>query len=439
MLGACGLAGCAQTADPNANTAGSVSAPGGTTFPAGSVGASGTSSPSSVGAPGGNSSATNTSSGPNAGQTTPAGSTSSPTNTTSGPTTTTPQTGASQSSSTGGVGSSAGGSGGVDQGAGGTLNLDDAPGDDMTPPASADDDTSIVDPDDTVDDSTPSTDDTNTDDTSADDPSDDGEPGDDVDVFGITKLYPSAPSGAEWSSTHWTGTAPYSIDARTDPNDPTQLSGMRGTGTLQVTGDGQLVFGGSQPRIYIHPTSAGPWQNVEVTVYYQRVTDDETAWGGLVIGARSGVEGHGNEPCDAHTYYARLRHDGRTDFEKELMHTPSATRNSLDPSEVWPPDGQLPRQTWIGFKYVIYNPPGQSTVKLESYRDMTEGADGGTWVLLNEAADAGDWPSQTSCAEHNPIDGQSAMVQFEGGVTFIRNTGVTEARYRWLSVREIAP
>src|SRR5690606_2245411 len=99
MLGACGLAGCAQTADPNANTAGSVSAPGGTTFPAGSVGASGTSSPSSVGAPGGNSSATNTSSGPNAGQTTPAGSTSSPTNTTSGPTTTTPQTGASQSSS----------------------------------------------------------------------------------------------------------------------------------------------------------------------------------------------------------------------------------------------------------------------------------------------------------------------------------------------------
>src|SRR5690606_29234529 len=46
MLGACGLAGCAQTADPNANTAGSVSAPGGTTFPAGSVGASGTSSPS---------------------------------------------------------------------------------------------------------------------------------------------------------------------------------------------------------------------------------------------------------------------------------------------------------------------------------------------------------------------------------------------------------
>jgi hypothetical protein len=27
----------------------------------------------------------------------------------------------------------------------------------------------------------------------------------------------------------------------------------------------------------------------------------------------------------------------------------------------------------------------------------------------------------------------------EGGVTFIRDTGVVEARYKWFTVREIAP
>ena len=34
---------------------------------------------------------------------------------------------------------------------------------------------------------------------------------------------------------------------------------------------------------------------------------------------------------------------------------------------------------------------------------------------------------------------QCALVDVEGGTTFIRNTDVTEAVYKWVSVREIAP
>jgi hypothetical protein len=259
-----------------------------------------------------------------------------------------------------------------------------------------------------------------------------------TDPFGIEQLYPSAPSGAQWTSEHWAGGSAYSIDARADPNDPLGLSGMRGTGTLDVTGDGELVMGGSQPRIYVYPGPSGPWRDVEATVYYLRVTDDGTAWGGLVIGARSGPEGHGTEPCDAHTYYNRLRHDGAIDFEKELMHTPSSTQNRIDPSVVWPPDGNLPYNTWIGLKYVIYN-LASGGVKLESYRDLTEGADGGEWVLMSEYVENGGWFTQTTCPEHDPVNGESDLVWLEGGVTFIRNTGVTEARYKWFSVREIAP
>jgi hypothetical protein len=86
---------------------------------------------------------------------------------------------------------------------------------------------------------------------------------------------------------------------------------------------------------------------------------------------------------------------------------------------------------------VIYNQAANS-VKLEAYRDMTSGADGGSWEKVNEAIDAGGWFVETSCAEHSPEGGESDRVVLDGGTTFIRNTDVGEARYRWLTIREIA-
>jgi hypothetical protein len=257
-----------------------------------------------------------------------------------------------------------------------------------------------------------------------------------VDTFGIRKLYPSAASGAEWTSAHWDDET-YSISARRDPNDPSGLSGMRGDGTLEVD-DGVLSMGGSQPRIYVYPEDGSAWRDLEITVYYQRVTDSDTAYAGLVIGARSGPDGHTDSTaCDAHTYYARVRNDGAFDFEKELEHPASSTQSRVQPATAWPPDGEVPRSTWIGFKYVIYN-VGQ-TVKLEAYRDMTNGASGGDWQLVNETVDDGGWSVETTCAEHSPSNGESDMIQLEGGTAFIRNTEVTEALYRWVSIREIAP
>jgi len=257
-----------------------------------------------------------------------------------------------------------------------------------------------------------------------------------VDVFGITQLYPSAAGDAEWTAEHWDGD-PYSMAFGTDDNDPSGLSGMRGDGTLEVTGDGELVMEGSQPRIYVYPDETRPWQNLEVTVYYQRVTDAGTAYAGLVVGVRSGPDGHNTDTaCDAHTYYARLRHDGDIDFEKELKHPASSTGNSVDAEDVWPPNGILPTGQWIGWKFVIYNLDA-SSVQLESYRDLTEGADGGDWQLMNDLVDDGGWSVETDCAEHSPVGGESDMVVTDGGAVLIRNTDVTEARYRWVTVREI--
>jgi len=259
----------------------------------------------------------------------------------------------------------------------------------------------------------------------------------DVDPFGIRELYPSASPVSEWTSEHWSE-GPYEIDGRTDDHDPLGLSGMRGDGSLEVNADGELVMGGSQPRIYVYPGTGGPWKNVEITVYYRRVEDAATAYAGLVVGVRSGEDGHtDSNACDAHTYYARLRHDGAIDFEKELEHPASSTQSRVNPETVWPPDGELPFDTWIGWKFVIYNLPSGDAVRLEAYRDLTGGEDGGAWVLMNQTVDDGGWSVETECSEHEPSGGESELVIVDGGTTFIRNTDVTEARYKWFSVREI--
>lgn len=260
-----------------------------------------------------------------------------------------------------------------------------------------------------------------------------------VDPFGVVELYPSSAGGGSWTSEHWSAEGPYALTARLDPHDPQQISGFRGDGSLDVEAGGELVMRGAQPRIYVYPGPAGAWQNVEVTVYYRRVSDDGTAYAGLVIGARSGPDGHGELPCDAHTYYSRLRQDGATDFEKELMHAPSATRSRVDAESLWPADGALPFELWIGWKYVLYNLADGEGVKLESYRDLTGGVGGGAWELVNETIDNGGWFTDTTCPEHSPVEGRSDLIVLDGGTILIRNTGTGEARYRWFSVREIAP
>lgn len=258
----------------------------------------------------------------------------------------------------------------------------------------------------------------------------------DVDLFGITKLYPSAREGAEWTSAHYVEA--YEVAFGTDPRDPSGLSGARGTGTLSVQSDGQLVMSGSQPRLYIHSDATRRFQNVEITVYYQRVSDASQAYAGLVVGARSGPDGHTSEgACDARTYYAKLRNDGAFDFEKELKHPASSTKSRVAPELAWPPSGEVPRGTWLGWKFVLYDLEA-GRVKLEAYLDLSGGAGGGEWNLVNETVDEGGWSVATDCTHHSPIDGSSDLVVQEHGSVLIRNTDVSEARYRSISVRAIA-
>lgn len=147
------------------------------------------------------------------------------------------------------------------------------------------------------------------------------------DVFGITMLYPTKPGTSTWNSSHWNNGVPRTLDREPDPYDPTGWSHMRGTGDLTVDGEGGLTMGGRQPRIYLGFGERKFWQNVEVTVYFQRISDDDKRSSGLIIATRAGYLGHTSDaPCTATTYFGRMRNDGDMDFMKELKHSGGGRR-----------------------------------------------------------------------------------------------------------------
>ena len=83
-------------------------------------------------------------------------------------------------------------------------------------------------------------------------------------------------------------------------------------------------------------------------------------------------------------------------------------------------------------KFVVYNIDEDQHVKLELYRDLSEGVNGGDWAKIGETIDKGGWG-----AAH---DGEypSDFILVEGGVVFLRNeVEVSDPRYKLFRIREI--
>ncbi|HPA25254.1 MAG TPA: hypothetical protein PLK76_00600 [bacterium] len=259
----------------------------------------------------------------------------------------------------------------------------------------------------------------------------------------IKRLYPTKKNGRVWSDT-WSNNQERTLTSgKRDPFDKEFV--VRGNGTVFINGQGVAYLEGDAPRMYVFDASKiKKWTNVEVTIYSRRISETEAISSqGIVLGARSEHQDATKEnPCLGATYYGRLLYDGRAVFQKEVIHGGLYSVNK--PGEknmaVWnTEDGTLPRNIWIGVKFIVKNNLDGQSVKLELYRDLTDGYRGGTWEKVAEYIDNGNWAQVDSEVDVASICGYSAdkILSEAGTSVFVRNDKIESTEYKWFSVREI--
>ncbi|MEQ8458028.1 MAG: S-layer homology domain-containing protein [Sandaracinaceae bacterium] len=260
------------------------------------------------------------------------------------------------------------------------------------------------------------------------------------DSFGVRMLYPT--SGRTW-------TADFTRARTLEPGDSVGDLWNRGNGTLRIVGDGTAIASGNTQRHYIGDRSERrQWGSMELTYYARRLDDltrDELLAGpsnaGVTAEVRTG-DGHSSggsaaQRCEGRAYGGSFRFYGHASFAKELQHPNYAPSSAADAAggsvrrNVWP--SGVPRNTWIGFKLVVYDRPGE--VVLELYRDLSGGAGGGTWEQLIRYVDQpGRWgipDTPTLCGM--PTD---RIISEPGPFVIVRNE-TTRVQYRDLTIREI--
>lgn len=227
----------------------------------------------------------------------------------------------------------------------------------------------------------------------------------DVDIFGITKLNPTKAQGREWFA-QWD--QPRSIDGYGfDPQD----AQFRSSDGLLTIGGGIASERPATTRLYVmsrkpgdskNENAAALWKNVELTIYVKAGEPTGQVDGrALTLSARSGEHHNDQQPCEGTSYHATLRFDGTCGFKKEIWHGGgSQGYTGLRPQpapKLW---DTIPRDRWIGMKFVCRNCDHDVHVRLQLHLDEH---DRNQWRLVAEVTDRGDWKAkQANC--DRPLD-----------------------------------
>jgi hypothetical protein len=141
--------------------------------------------------------------------------------------------------------------------------------------------------------------------------------------------------------------------------------------------------------------------------------------------------------------------EGWTDTLTNDMHmilTSGGEETPVDPSTGY---HTMPYGKYIGLKVIIRTLADNSTVNIQTWEDMSNGKNGGSWALMNQYNDSGNWASDPNFVSFFP--GWSSSNWPCPTVSYnyrelhampyvgIRADYVNELDYKWFSIREIAP
>jgi len=290
-----------------------------------------------------------------------------------------------------------------------------------------------------------------------------------VDTFGTTMLNPTKSGGRVWDSNWHTATSHSwtpsdQIPGNEDPQDDMAdlicpdtckavVDGTANTMTCDTNTD-KASF-----RYYVKDPgctkSSSPWKwspNVEMTIYYRAVS---TMTGGTIhVHCRlMGPGEHWNAitdsnpnacPAAGHEYSFEIKDNGTIQLRKEEAHL-ETTPDGYAVSQISGTD-DAPYNTWVGMKLVCQKQG--SNMKVEGWRDMTDGASGGNWIKMIEILDDGtNWklPSGAvsafnalptgsgNCVKISPID---RILDMPGSACGLRVDN-TKVNFKKFSIREI--
>ena len=90
----------------------------------------------------------------------------------------------------------------------------------------------------------------------------------------------------------------------------------------------------------------------------------------------------------------------------------------------------------VWHKFIYQRANGNTTVHMEMWVDKSNGANGGTWkkVISTNDNKTVPWSGKAQC---NANEGTNYIILEAVRDIFTRNTGITEADYKYFSVREI--
>ena len=281
------------------------------------------------------------------------------------------------------------------------------------------------------------------------------------DKFGVKELYPTKSGGKEWYS-NWDDKIARDVpippcgggSCNTDPYDtlvhatgysknPGKIS-IDGNGIAKLIASSDIGVKLSQPRIYVRDlTNATLWNDTEVTIYGKRVSEDMNDSSAGFQLARGDHYFDTTQPC-VDTYYSRMTYGvvnsngvptdlNVNNFKKELTYPQSTSGQPTGNNNFT--NHALPVGQWIGHKFIYQHKDSGTHVHMEMWVDKSSnGANGGTWQKVINYNDTGGWTT-VGCGGH-PNDYIITELAHD---IFTRNTGITEADYKWFSAREINP